>query len=117
MLFPSIQQIGDPLQVFQMNIRRRSKQNLIIDWFEDEALQVPGVEVDGLQISIVIGERESPTAEWPAISASNTTTWNITEAMSDLPFSRYHGAIVLRGSDMAESILLKLDVRVDTVWD
>jgi len=117
MLFPLVQQIGDPLQVFKMNVRRKSKQILIIDWFDDKELLDPGVEIDGLQMTIVIGERETPTAEWATTAVSNTTTWDISEIMSDLDFSRYHGSIVLRGSDMSESIVLKLDVVVDPSWD
>lgn len=112
MLFPIGKQIGEPLQSYQLNVRRKSKQVIEITWYDDDSHTDPAVEINGLTMTMIIGDREEPDAVWDATLVGNKATWTVSDEASDLPFSLYRGCVILTDNTGEESLLMALHVVV-----
>src|SRR5690349_10400492 len=90
--------IGDPIETYDLYVRRKSVHGFVIHWYSDDAHTIPRTDIDGQTFRVLVGpDPDNPIKTWTAVAESNVTTFALSEDDSDLEFSRYDGLIVYQG--------------------
>jgi hypothetical protein len=96
--------IGDPIQTYEIYVKRQSVAGFVINWFTDDLFTIPKNDVDGMTFQVLVGDRDAPVKTWTAIAVQNKTTFYLDETDSDLPFKYYDGLILYQGQTALANI-------------
>lgn len=105
--------IGSPMPTYIWYLRRGGNQGAIINFYSDADLTVPKNEMDGEQISILIGsDPNNPIKQFDAVCVGNTATFVLdNDDTADLQFALYDGSI--RAEDLTPLINLRVEIGPD----
>jgi hypothetical protein len=104
--------IGQPVETYDIYIRRDSVTGFLIKWFKDNAKTVPNDDIDGFSFRVVVGSRTEPVREWTSVAQGNETQFFLSQEDTDLPFNRYDGSIIMING-VEETALVNLRVIVE----
>lgn len=103
--------LGQALGDCHVFVKRASKQNLALDWYNDEAQTVPS-NLTGVTMVISLGDRDAPTHVWTATNTANRSLWALTEADTDLDLT-YYGGVLTMNDGSGEVLLFRIQVEVE----
>lgn len=103
--------LGQPLGDCLLNIKRQSRQRFAVDWFNDEAQQVPS-NLTGVTMTIFLGPRDTPLRSWVGTNVGNRTTWDLSELETTLEFDQY-GGVMIMDDGTGEILLFRVKAEVE----